>query len=481
MSGLSHEQIHRWIREGASPEALAAARDRHLARADELRDTADRLRAAHRGVSETWIGRDADAAGQRTGALASRMEQLAETVSGQARGVEGMRTALLRVQAAVGPPRAPALPGLGAPPGLGELRALVTGAPADGFPAFRAAAQEQAAAREAYRTYLTETAAAARGVTTAGEGPPPAAPSGGPAASTAGGAPPLPRTAGAPTGSPAGPDAGAGVPAATRGATPVTGARGAATGVLQRAATAPPSPAPPGDLPVGPRAVGPGALPGGPGTAATAVPDRGPAPPGSGPSVSGPSGSGSPVSGPSVPAPASSAPGATPPGSPGPADTGRAVPAAGDAGGVRPVPLPTTGPGSRRPSGRRRDDPPQRADDGATPPAAASATDGAPPSSPPSSPPDGHAPGTDTGGHGHPSPGPLDAAPFGLTPVGGGTGEHRLPPRRTEYLVDPDPAGWGADATRRVAPPVLGEADDDRPDDDPPRDDRPGDVPAEPS
>jgi hypothetical protein len=47
----------------------------------------------------------------------------------------------------------------------------------------------------------------------------------------------------------------------------------------------------------------------------------------------------------------------------------------------------------------------------------------------------------------------------------GGAGEHRLPPRRVEYLVDPDPAGWGADATRRVAPPVLGEDGDDGDDD----------------
>src|SRR5205085_1369705 len=142
VSGLTHEQIHRWTREGASPEALAAARDRHLARADELRTAADRLRSAQRGVAEGWIGRDADAA---------RMEELAGTVSGQARGVDGMRAALLRVQAVVGPPRPPVLPGLGAPPLLGELRALITGAPADGFAGFRAAAADQAAAREAYR------------------------------------------------------------------------------------------------------------------------------------------------------------------------------------------------------------------------------------------------------------------------------------------------------------------------------------------
>jgi hypothetical protein len=167
VSGLTHEQIHRWTREGASPEALAAARDRHLARADELRTAADRLRSAQRGVAEGWVGRDADAAGGRTDVLAARMEELAETVSGQARGVDGMRAALLRVQAVVGPPRPPVLPGLGEPPLLGELRALVSGAPADGFAGFRAAAAEQAAAREAYRTYLTETAAAARGAAAA--------------------------------------------------------------------------------------------------------------------------------------------------------------------------------------------------------------------------------------------------------------------------------------------------------------------------
>jgi hypothetical protein len=45
--------------------------------------------------------------------------------------------------------------------------------------------------------------------------------------------------------------------------------------------------------------------------------------------------------------------------------------------------------------------------------------------------------------------------------MSGRVGEHRLPTRRVEYLVDPDPAGWGADAARRVAPPVLGEDDGD--------------------
>ncbi len=448
VSGLSHEQIHRWTREGASPEALAAARDHHLARADELRTTAERLRAAHRGVAETWIGRDADAAGRRTGTLASRMEQLAEAVSGQARGVEGMRAALVRVQAAVGPPRPPALPSLGAPPVLGELRALVTGAPADGFPAFRAAAHEQAAAREAYRSYLTETAAAARGVPTAGEGPPAPTASGpgaGPAPVASG---PTPGRAAA-AGSPA--PAGADLPSATRGALPATGARGASTGVLQRAAAAPPAPAPPGDLPVGARAVGAGPVPGGsagpgaPGSAGVpaAVPDRGPAPSASGPP----------------------APGLSP--AAGPSDAGRVTtgaPASGSAdGGVRAVPFPTTGTSARRPGARRRGEgsrtgsPQHPATDAGTPPAAA------PPPAPPAGAPPastGHADASDAGGHGHPAPGPLDAAPFGLAPVTGGPGEHRLPPRRTEYLVDPDPAGWGADTGRRVAPPVLGETRD---------------------
>jgi hypothetical protein len=58
--------------------------------------------------------------------------------------------------------------------------------------------------------------------------------------------------------------------------------------------------------------------------------------------------------------------------------------------------------------------------------------------------------------------------------VTGGTEEHRLPPRRIEYLVDPDPAGWGADAARRVAPPVLGEDGDEGTERDGEHDDEPG-------
>ncbi|HEY2223603.1 hypothetical protein [Actinomycetospora sp.] len=459
VSGLSHEQIHRWTRDGASPDALAAARDRHQARADELRGTADRLRTAHRGVAETWIGRDADAAGHRTGALASRMEQLAETVSGQARGVEGMRVALLRVQAAVGPPRPPALPSLGAPPVLGELRALVTGAPADGFPAFRAAAAEQSAAREAYRTYLAETAAAARGVSTAGAGPPP--PSAAPAAAPGpGGAAPAamggPTPVGAaattrPTGTAApAPSTPAG-PTAARGATPVAGARGSVTGVLARAAAAPPGPAPPGDLPVGPRAVDAGAVPGGSGAAgAGPVPDR------PGPSVPAPS---SPPGAPSSPpGAASSRPGAAA------TDAGRATPGAAasrGADGVRPVPLPAAE--VRRPDPRRTTRPGSAPDAGTAPDTHLAGGPDPGEATHPASPGD-HPGATGTGGHGSvgsAAPGPLDAVPFGPAPVGGGAGEHRLPPRRTEYLVDPDPVGWGADATRRVAPPVLGEDDED--------------------
>ena len=205
VSGLSHEQIHRWTRDGASPEALAAARDRHLARADELRTAAGRLRGgAARGLRRTWAGADADAAGGRTRVLASQMERLAETVGGQARGIDGLRSALVRVQAAVGPPRPPALPGLGVTPVLDELRSLVTGRPADGYPGFRAAAADQAAAREAYRSYLAETATAARTVPTTGWRPRTPRPPRPPA--------PLPP-----------------------------GARGAPTGVLQRAAVASPS------------------------------------------------------------------------------------------------------------------------------------------------------------------------------------------------------------------------------------------------
>ncbi len=503
VSGLSHEQIHRWTREGASPEALAAARDRHLARADELRTAADRLRGAQRGVAEGWIGRDADAAGQRTGTLASRMEQLAETVSGQARGVDGLRAALLRVQAVVGPPRPPALPPLGAPPVLGELRALVTGAPADGFGGFRAAAEEQAAAREAYRTYLTETAAAARGVAQAGAGPPPPtaaspgpAPAGaGPAVQAAGRPVPLAGAATSGTSGMPGPSGAAGGDAAVgtaRGTAPAPGVRGAPTGVLQRAAAAMTAPAPPGDLPVGPRAVDAGPVPGVTATARGAGPvlEHGPATP-------------SPAVGPTTSSPAT--PGGAAPGgvaqggatqsgaaaSAGPVDPGRApgaplTPVSGDGGSGRPVPFAAPGSAGRSSTGRRREarpggpgqpGPGQTGPGHAGPgpsglghtehgdPAAASANGPAgtaPAGSDPgqtTAPPDGHPSRPDAGAQ--PVPGPLDAAPLGIAPATGGPDEHRLPPRRTEYLVDPDPAGWGADAARRVAPPVLGEDDDE--------------------
>ena len=204
-------------------------------------------------------------------------------------------------------------------------------------------------------------------------------------------------------------------------------------------------------------------MPGTTGVAATApgagpVLDRGPAP-----SVSPP-----PSSRPGT-AVASADPGRVAPGA------GGAGPTPADGGGVRPVPFPTTGAGGRRRAARRREDPrPAGSDASAGGPGNAVGPAGADPAAPEgspagpasSTPPPGGPPGPATGGHGHPgagspaAPGPLDAAPLGVTPVTGGAGDHRLPPRRVEYLVDPDPAGWGADATRRVAPPVLGEDDD---------------------
>ena len=489
VSGLSHEQIHRWTREGASPEALAAARDRHLARADELRTAADRLRGAQRGVAEGWIGRDADAAGQRTGTLASRMEQLAETVSGQARGVDGMRAALLRVQAAVGPPRPPALPPLGAPPVLGELRALVTGAPADGFGGFRAAAAEQAAAREAYRTYLTETAAAARGVSPAGAGPPP------------------------PTAAPPGP-ARCRRGSRGRGRRPARAARRGPLARQPRHARAG------GDL-----RHGDGSARCGPRDRARLRgpwrPDRGAAARRGRPGrARRPRGTSRSVHGRSVPARSrgpprpraargrSSTPAPPPvvhrPPTPSSPAAGRRPPvpgrcrarprAPGTRGGyrvLRPRLRPPTraasdrcrsphrgppvdrraerrrehrpgdghegGPADGRPRARRpgpaaRDEhgAPRRVRTGGTVPAGADASP-----RPPTATPAARTPGL------IPRSGPLDAAPLGMAPVTGGAEEHRLPPRRTEYLVDPDPAGWGADAARRVAPPVLGEDDDE--------------------
>jgi len=104
-SGLSHEQIHRWVHDGADPVALADARDRHAARGSELRAAGRRLEAARGALNEGWAGRDADAAGSRVRALSDRMVRLGDDLAGQARGLDGMRVALERVRAAVGPPR----------------------------------------------------------------------------------------------------------------------------------------------------------------------------------------------------------------------------------------------------------------------------------------------------------------------------------------------------------------------------------------
>lgn len=509
VSGLSHEQIHRWTRDGASPEALAAARDRHLSRAEELRTAAGRLRSAQRGVTEGWIGRDADAAGARTGTLAARMERLAETVSGQARGVDGLRAALLRVQAVVGPPRPPVLPPLGAVPLLGELRALVTGAPADGFPGFRSAAAEQAAAREAYRTYLADTANAARGVATAGAGPSPAAGGapGGPeltAGRAPGGAAARPVTAAPAPGASSVAEGGRPGTGAARVGTPVPGGRGAPVGVLQSAATSA-GPAPPGDLPVGAGAVGPhGPEPNPSARGAAALLDRGPtpglpspsapsAPLSSAPALSPTSTPSAAPAAPSAPAPSTPAPStATTPGGPGgpvvPGGAGEPVAGAparpgglptGPAaeGGARAVPVPAPGLAGRRERPGRRDERAgspqgevsgrgQTPDPGSDRPGrdAATAPAGTPPGAGAADP---GAPGAPDGRSGHTDPGaapglgPLDAAALGAAPLGvvpGGEEQH-LPARRSEYLIDPDPAGWGTDAGRRVAPPVLGESD----------------------
>jgi hypothetical protein len=410
VSGLSHEQIHRWTREGASPEALAAARDRHLARADELRGAADRLQAAQRGVGETWVGRDADAAGARTRVLAQRMEQLSATVGGQARGLDGMRAALVRVQAAVGPPRPPALPALGVTPVLDELRSLVTGRPADGYGGFRAAAADQAAAREAYRAYLGETATAARAVGPAGAGPAPA-PGAATAATAVAGRAPLP-----------------------------VGARGAASGVLQRAAGPGPVPTAGSGAVVPP---GAGARPTVPAAAAPELPVRAPGavPTGSlgglGPrGATGSGGGGGTV--PTAPGGGAAA-GSTPTGTP--AGTGATVVGAPLRTGSGPR---GAGPGGPGPGAARRlDGPGERA------PSAGGAAPGPP------RPPEDRRAGrrTDFGPDGTPAGRP--GAPEDDQDEDG-PDDPVVPVRHVSWLVDPDPAGWGAGG-RRVVPPVLGE------------------------
>lgn len=161
-SGLSHEQIHRWVHDGADPVALADARDRHAARGSELRAAGRRLEAARGALVEGWAGRDADAAGSRVRALSDRMVRLGDDLAGQARGLDGMRVALERVRAAVGPPRPAVLDPLVGARGLAGLPSAAAGLPADGFAAFHSAHADEVAARAAYRTYLEETAASAR-------------------------------------------------------------------------------------------------------------------------------------------------------------------------------------------------------------------------------------------------------------------------------------------------------------------------------
>ena len=161
-SGLAHEQIHRWVHDGADPAALADARDRHAARGEELRAAARRLEAARSALGEGWAGRDADAAAARVRGLGDRMLRLGDDLAGQARGLDGLRAAVDRVRAAVGPPRGPALGPLSGPSALADLPRAAAGLPVDGFGAFHGAHTEEIAARSAYRAYLAETALAAR-------------------------------------------------------------------------------------------------------------------------------------------------------------------------------------------------------------------------------------------------------------------------------------------------------------------------------
>lgn len=221
-SALSHEQIHRWVHDGADPGALEGARQQHAAHGEELRVAARRLEAAHAELSASWQGRDADAATAHIRTLAARMTGLGDAVSGQAGSIAGVRDALARVQAAVGPPRAPALPVLAAPPGPAAVPTAVTPGGQDGFAAFQMAQEDERAAQEAYRVYLEETSAAARAA--------PSALAAGPV-----GAPPVPPPAGAPSRSVPGTR-----PSAVGGASgPDASGRGAPAGALARAAAAP--------------------------------------------------------------------------------------------------------------------------------------------------------------------------------------------------------------------------------------------------
>ncbi|MDD7920493.1 WXG100 family type VII secretion target [Actinomycetospora callitridis] len=494
-SALSHELIHRWIHDGADPAALDSARRRHAARGEELRAAAQRLQRAHGELGASWRGRDADAATQHVRTLVARMSRLGDAVTGQAGSLQGVRDALARVQALVGPPRPPALPVLGASPATSGLAgALTTGGPPDGFGAFQAAQAEERAAQGAYRAYLEQTGLAARGAPSAVDGL-------AGRASTA--APGVPAPARGLTAGPEG--AGSGRPGVLARAAGPAGPGGGAAGVGVRTGTVPGGgPAGGAGAPVGRGgAVAPGA--GGPGAGARPGPVGrfvsrllgGPEPgaPGAAGAGGAPGRPGGPAGHPGVP------PGTTrgPTAGPAPGTVPGTVPAAGTARGPAAAAGPTpadrlaggTGgavagrgdPRERR-GGRRSVDPdvpaappeqappstdragPRPGPEGPGPDRTAAAgpvagtgtTVGAP--ADPGAPPAGH-----TAAPGHPAtPGPdapmvppvTGAGPAAARPRGSGV-------RHPEYLVDADP--WrdpadDPDGRRLVTPPVLGERDD---------------------
>jgi uncharacterized protein YukE len=242
-AALSHEAIHRWVHDGADPAALDSARARHAARGEELRAAAERLERAHTELGASWRGRDADAASTHIRSLVARMSRLGDAVTGQAGSLQGVRDALARVRSAVGPPRPPALPVLGAAP-RGLPAALASGGPADGFGAFQAAQAEERAAQNAYRAYLEQTGMAARSAPSAVDGAAGRPPTGGAVepppvrAGTAGPAGRAPVPSGTPVRSAPGPSAG---PSARPSAGP-----SARPAVLARAAGVATGPAAPG-------------------------------------------------------------------------------------------------------------------------------------------------------------------------------------------------------------------------------------------
>ncbi len=512
-SALSHELIHRWVHDGADPAAIDSARVRHAARGEELRAAAQRLERAHGELGSAWRGRDADAASAHVRTLVARMSRLGDAVTGQAGSLQGVRDALTRVQALVGPPRPPALPVLGASPATpGLAGALAAGGPPDGFGTFHAAQADERAAQSAYRAYLEHTGLAARGAPSAvdglagratpgGAGPSPATARGGvPATATPGsvgsGAPArggvLARAAAPPRsaasafrpGGPA-PSVGGGVSGRpTAGAGPGGGGSGPGPGVrpgpwgrfVSRLLGAG-AEAPPAGSARGPGGAGSGGRPVGPGGANGPGGRSGPGGPGG---TRGSPGAGTPGAPASPVAPTAAdrlAGGAAPgraggdarrderrgrPGArPGAGSPGGA--AEGQATGTTPSPTAGTTPGMTTP--------------GTTPALGAGAAVGSAPAghpgllggapvtgSDPTGPSAPSAPSA-TPGHGTGGPGdaPLLPSTGGAAGAVGAVGTGSSGVRHPEYLVDADP--WrdpadDPDERRLVTPPVLGEHDD---------------------